>query len=80
MWTSLGGSSMRASSSAHASSTFMVWAPGVPSSSLANEQNRHEATQTLVTSTRMFRLKKVRSPWRRSRTWLASRPTATTSG
>ena len=32
-------------------------APGAPSSSLAKEQNRHEATQTLVTSSRMLRLK-----------------------
>ena len=80
MWISLGGSSMRASSSRHASSSFIVCAPGAPSSSFANEQKRHDATQTFVTSIRMFRLKYVRSPWSRSRTSLASWPTATTSG
>ncbi len=57
MCTSLGGSSIRFCSSAHASSTFIVCAPGAPSSSFAKEQNRHEATQTLVTSMRMLRLK-----------------------
>ncbi len=71
---------MRISSSRHASSSLIVWAPGAPSSSFAKEQKRHEATQTFVTSMRMFRLKYVRSPWSRSRTSLASCPTATTSG
>src|ERR1700690_846693 len=71
---------MRASSSRHASSICIVCAPGAPSSSLANEQKRHDATHTLVTSMRMFRLKYVRSPANRSRASLASRPTATTSG
>ena len=40
------------------------------SSSFANEQKRHEATHTFVTSMRMLRLKYVRSPWRLSRTSL----------
>ena len=71
---------MRISSSCHASSSVIVWAPGAPSSSFAKEQNRHDATQTLVTSMRMLRLKYVRSPCRRSRTSLASWPTATQSG
>jgi hypothetical protein len=57
MWISPGGSSMRTSSSRQASSRLMVRAPGDPSSSFANEQKRHEATQTFVTSSRMLRLK-----------------------
>ena len=43
------GSSIRVSSSRHASSSDIVrCAPGAASSSLANEQKRHEATQTFV--------------------------------
>jgi hypothetical protein len=78
----LGGRVVHAlvSSSRHASSSFIVRAPGAPSSSFAKEQKRHDATQTLVTSTRMLRLKYVRSPCIRSRTSLASWPIATTSG
>src|SRR5258708_4379324 len=80
MWISEGGSSIRISSSRHASSRRMVWAPGSPSLSLANEQNKHEATQTLVTSMRMLRLKYARSWWRRVRSRWASSPTAIQSG
>ena len=52
MWTSVTGSPARCRSLSRICSTDIVCEPGMPSFSRANEQNRHDASQTLVASSR----------------------------
>ena len=80
MWISVGGSSRALAQLAQGLLERHRVRARVAVSSLANEQNRHEASQTFVASIRMLRLKYVRSPCRRSRSGFASRPSASKSG